>query len=146
MKKIIPFLICAALMGCGTQSRKEAIADSLAQIKEQKNDSIAALQKAKEDSLASLPPLPNDVEAQSTAENVIKAQAIDPDDVEFINGNSKMLPLKDSSWVFTGYVKIPNQYNMLVTMAYNVGIKWKGGDWKSDSSWTVKFCHITNPE
>lgn len=90
--------------------------------------------------------LPNDVMAQTTMQSIVKAQTVDPDDVEFIDGNSKMQTFKDSSWVFAGYVKLDNGAGNKITKAYNVGIKWNGGDWKSDSSWTVKFCHITNPE
>lgn len=89
---------------------------------------------------------PNDTEAQLMAQNVIKAQFIDPDDPEFIDANTKMEVLKDSSWVFGGYIKAPNKLGLKVPFEYNIAVKWKGGDWDQDSSWSVKFCHITNPE
>lgn len=86
--------------------------------------------------------LPNDVQAEYVAHQVVKAQLIDPDNAEFEASNSKMATFKDSSFVFNGIVKASNRIGIKVPMRYNVGIKWKGGVWQSDTSWTIKFVHI----
>jgi hypothetical protein len=94
----------------------------------------------------STPQKPSDTEAEIIAKNVVKAQFIDPSDAEIIDERTRMEVNKDTSWVFDGYVKAPNKLGLKVPYEFNVGIKWHGGEWEQDSSWTVRFCHITNPE
>jgi len=84
---------------------------------------------------------PNDVQAENMAHNVIKAALVDPD-ADFLDETAKMTAYRDSSYVFTGDVRALDKAGEKMSMKYNVGIKWKGGNPLQDSSWTVKFCNI----
>jgi len=167
MKTLVLISIAILFAGCGgdelDQSQKDSlkklqIADSIASAKADK-DKIANDRKHKgkdtsaidnantvniQENTAQAVDMPNDVEAEQMAHILIKAQSVDPDNVEFIDANAKMAKYADSSFVFVGYVKMPNEYSMKVTKEYNVGIKWNGGEWNDDKSWTVKFCNLNN--
>ncbi|WP_121812779.1 hypothetical protein [Mucilaginibacter kameinonensis] len=78
-------------------------------------------------------------QAYTVAQVAVKAHLKDPDGAEFIEGNRKEKEYPDSSYVFRGYVKATNDLGLKAPIEYNVGIKWKGGDWMSDTSWTIKF-------
>ena len=84
---------------------------------------------------------PNDVEAENIARNIIKVALVDPD-AEFLDETAKMAAYRDSSYVFTGDLRALDKAGEKMSMKYNVGIKWKGGNPLQDSSWVVKFCNI----
>jgi hypothetical protein len=148
MKKYLPIAILL-LTACqankpmskadSIKAEKLAIADSIADKKQQIAD-------AKADSISNLPPIPSEPEAEQVMNTLVKAQSVDPDDVEFINGNAKYELMPDSTYVFIGYAKMPNQLGTKTPMAYYVQIKWKGGDWQSADSWDIISCKITSPD
>jgi len=88
---------------------------------------------------------PQMYEAYEVAKVLVRSKLKDPDGAEFIDGNRKEAEYKDSSFVFSGYVKATNDLGLKSPIEYNVGIKWRGGYWQSDTSWIVKFGNVGNP-